>query len=69
MSEEPFIKEKFDWIDNLKVRFSIGQLGSQNGLGYGISYLNMVNLSQKPIFWEETLCTVIYQWEIFLILT
>ena len=50
MSEEPFIKEKFDWIDNLKVRFSIGQLGSQNGLGYGISYLNMVNLSQKPIF-------------------
>lgn len=50
MSEEPFIKEKFDWIDNLKVRFSIGQLGSQNGLGYGISYLNMVSLSQNPVF-------------------
>lgn len=50
LSEESFIKDRFDWIDNLKLRMSAGQLGSENGLGYGISYISMVSLTDKPVF-------------------
>ena len=49
ISEEPFIKDVYDIIDNLKLRASFGQLGSQSGLGYGISYMNLASLSPTPV--------------------
>ncbi|WP_231496724.1 TonB-dependent receptor [Prevotella sp. 10(H)] len=49
ISEEPFFKENIKVIDNLKLRASFGQLGSQTGLGYGLSYMSMANLSDNPI--------------------
>ena len=50
ISEESFIKDNVDlnFIDNLKLRASFGQLGSQTGLGYGISYMSLASLSDKP---------------------
>ena len=51
ISEEPFMKESLnlEFIDNLKLRASFGQLGSQTGLGYGLSYLAMASLSSLPV--------------------
>lgn len=51
ISEENFIRENPDmrFLNNLKLRLSFGRLGSQNGLGYGLSYLSMASLSQEPI--------------------
>lgn len=42
MSEENFIKDNFDWIDNLKIRASYGELGNQNIGNY--PYQNSVSL-------------------------
>ena len=51
ITEEDFIRENPDlhFLNNLKLRLSFGRLGSQNGLGYGLSYLSMASLSQSPI--------------------
>jgi TonB-linked SusC/RagA family outer membrane protein len=44
LSEEPFIKDNLDWIFNLKLRASWGQLGNQNIGNY--PYQNVVSLGQ-----------------------
>lgn len=51
ISEESFMKENSDlsFINNLKLRMSFGRLGSETGLGYGLSYLSMASLSTAPI--------------------
>lgn len=48
ISEESFFKERFSYVDQLKLRASFGQLGSQSGLGYGISYMSLASLSNAP---------------------
>ena len=48
MSEEPFIKDNLDWIDNLKLRASWGQLGNQNIGNY--PYQNVLSLGRNYSF-------------------
>jgi TonB-linked SusC/RagA family outer membrane protein len=45
ISEESFIKDNVDWIDNLKFRASWGKLGNQNVGTY--PYQNLVSLGQN----------------------
>ncbi|MDR1742513.1 MAG: TonB-dependent receptor [Dysgonamonadaceae bacterium] len=49
ISEEPFLKDTFEAVDNLKLRASAGRLGSDAALGYSYSYMSMVSMSQTPI--------------------
>lgn len=45
ISEEPFIKEKFSWINEMKLRASWGKLGNQNIGNY--PYQNVLSLGQN----------------------
>lgn len=47
ISEEPFLKDKLNWLDNLKLRVSWGQLGNQDALSDYYPYMNTYNLSAK----------------------
>jgi len=49
ISEEQFFKEKFNFVDNLKLRASMGRLGSDAALNYSYSYMSMASMSQTPI--------------------
>ncbi|EHQ28728.1 TonB-dependent receptor plug [Mucilaginibacter paludis DSM 18603] len=48
VSEESFIKDNFNWIDNLKLRASWGELGNQNISNY--PYQNAISLGQNYTF-------------------
>lgn len=48
LSEESFIKDKISWIDNLKLRISIGKLGNQNVGNY--PYQNVISLTKNYPF-------------------
>ncbi len=48
ISEESFIKGNMNWIDNLKLRASWGELGNQNVGNY--PYQNLLNLGQNYTF-------------------
>lgn len=49
ISEEPFFKEKFSNVDNLKLRASIGRLGSDRSLNYSYSYFSTMSLGKDPV--------------------
>jgi TonB-linked SusC/RagA family outer membrane protein len=44
ISEEPFIKDRYIWLSNLKFRASWGQLGNQT-IGYNYNFASTINLS------------------------
>ena len=48
ISEEPFIKDNLNWIDNLKLRGSWGKLGNQNIGNY--HYQSFVTLGKDYSF-------------------
>lgn len=48
ISEEPWLKGKTTWLDNLKLRASAGRLGSDRSLGYNYSYLSTMALGTTP---------------------
>jgi TonB-linked SusC/RagA family outer membrane protein len=48
ISEEPFLKDKTNWLDDLKVKASYGILGNQNIGNY--PYQNTLNLGQNYSF-------------------
>ena len=45
ISEEPFVKGKVRWLDNLKLRFSYGNLGNQNLGGNYYAYLRQISVN------------------------
>lgn len=48
ISEEPWLKGRVSWLDNLKIRASAGRLGSDRSLGYTYSYLSTMSLGSTP---------------------
>ena len=48
ISEEPFVKDNLNWMDNLKLRASWGKLGNQNVGNY--PYQNVLSLGQNYPF-------------------
>lgn len=48
ISEEPWLKGRTTWLDNLKLRASVGRLGSDRSLGYAYSYLSTMALGTNP---------------------
>lgn len=49
ISQEPFFKEKFPFIENLKLRGSAGRLGSDAALDYSYSYFSTMSLGKDPV--------------------
>lgn len=49
ISEEPFFKDNVPLVDMLKLRASLGRLGSDRSLGYSYSYLSTMSLSSNPV--------------------
>ena len=45
ISEEPFLKDNVRWLDNLKLRFSYGNLGNQNLGGNYYAYLRQISVN------------------------
>ena len=45
ISEEPFLKDNARWLDNLKLRFSYGNLGNQNLGGNYYAYLRQISVN------------------------
>ena len=45
ISEEPFVKDNARWLDNLKLRFSYGNLGNQNLGGNYYAYLRQISVN------------------------
>lgn len=60
ISEESFMADTKDWLDNLKLRASWGQLGNQDALSDYYPWMNTYNLSAKYPF-DGTLNTGYYQ--------
>lgn len=56
ISEEPFMKAERSWLDDLKVRASIGLLGSDNVSAY--SYLSTYSFGGKRVFDGSVVNTV-----------
>lgn len=49
ISEEPFFKDNIPNVENLKIRGSVGRLGSEAGLGHQYSYFSTVSMGQTPV--------------------
>lgn len=53
VSEEKFVKEKFAWLENLKVRGSYGEIGNQSGIDL-YDYIALININSPsgsgPVF-------------------
>ena len=56
ISEEPWFKNRIKFIDNMKLRASIGQLGNDNVKNF--QYLDQFAISTNPVYYSQAFRTI-----------